>query len=282
MISERKIIKKLFDDTTVINWNCTFKINDWDYSYKTYYADFRKLMRELLDVALFCSQWWEDYREYIFSFWEYGDRFYIIFKGGVCCGWYYNMAVDCIFEKEIVYDERFWLSKTEIFSWFYYIDTLDLTLNILELLDRSYKAQEIMKQEIFWDNRKEYVAKYRNDVKPDIIYEIIDEQDLKPNAIKDIDMHGANLEHARKIMKECFGRNEDYKKSEAEIAEKKCTIIKNLWFWYSDLEKFNHIPKYINRLAPIVDLHANDGWEYPRIWTNFVIIWDWSGIDIEV
>ena len=74
----------------------------------------------------------------------------------------------------------------------------------------------------------------------------------------------------------------DYKKSEAEIAEKKCTIIKNLRFWYSDLEKFNHIPKYINRLAPIVDLHANDGWEYPRIWTNFVIIWDWSGIDIEV
>jgi hypothetical protein len=67
-------------------------------------------------------------------------------------------------------------------------------------------------------------------VKPDIIYEIIDEQDLKPNAIKDIDMHDANLEHARKIMKECFGRNEDYKKSEAEIAEKKCTIIKNLRF----------------------------------------------------
>ncbi|MBF0931808.1 MAG: hypothetical protein HXJ92_00025 [candidate division SR1 bacterium] len=282
MISERKIIKKLFDDTTVINGNCTFKINDGDYSYKTYYADFRKLMRELLDVALFCSQGGEDYREYIFSFGEYGDRFYIIFKGGVCCGGYYNMAVDCIFEKEIVYDQRFGLSKTEIFSGFYYIDTLDLTLNILELLDRSYKAQEIMKQEIFGDNRKEYVAKYRNDVKPDIIYEIIDEQDLKPNAIKDIDMHDANLEHARKIMKECFGRNEDYKKSEAEIAEKKCTIIKNLRFGYSDLDKFNHIPKYINRLAPIVDLHANDGGEYRRIGTNFVIIGDGSGIDIEV
>jgi hypothetical protein len=49
-----------------------------------------------------------------------------------------------------------------------------------------------------------------------------------------------------------------FDKTEEEITEKKCTIIKNLWFWYQHLKRFKDVPKYINNLEPIVDLHAND------------------------
>ncbi len=232
MLKKRKFIKKLFDDSSVMvlkpddflsinNWEYKYKIWHDDYlmDYKYYYEESCKLMWELLDIALFCSQWWEDYDERIISFWEYDERFYIIFKWWVgCCGW--NMAVDCVFEKSVGYNNSRCYDITEIFSWFYYVDTLDLVINILELLDRTYKELKRIKE------------------------------------------------------KESYSMGFD--KTEEEITEKKCTIIKNLWFWYQHLKRFKDVPKYINNLEPIVDLHANDEWKYPHIWTNFCFIWWWD------
>jgi len=70
-------------------------------------------------------------------------------------------------------------------------------------------------------------------------------------------------------------------KTVEEIAEKKCYIIKQLWFWYENDKRYKDFPKYVNNLEPIVDLHANDSWKYPHIWTNFSFIWDWR-VNIEI
>ena len=234
MLKKRKLIKKLFDDVSVINWNTIFSINKWEYKFEIpldeYYEKPQcKTMWDLLDLALFCSQWWEDFDEFILSAWEYEERFKLIFNWWVGSNLYYVMNVDCIFEKSLDYNEKINVNNTEIFTGFYYIDTLDLVINILELLDRSYKEQ---KKNNNSDSKNEYYHKYD--------------------------------------------------KSIEEIAEKKCTIIKNLWFWYHNQKKFKDIPRYINNLEPIVDLHANDEWKYPHIWTNFCLIWDWKGVDIEI
>lgn len=289
MIESRKFIEKLFDDTSIIKWDKIFSIDNWEYLYRIwydyYYKEARRLMRELLDVALFCSKWWEDFREYSISSWDYWDRFYFIFKWWVWCEGYYNMAVDCVFEKEVGYDEDRWLDNTEIFSWFYYLDTLSLVINILELLDRSYKAQKIMKDALLSKNRKEYVIKYWYDVKREVMNEIAEKNGKEWEEVKNVEMNNENLEIAKKIMMNCIEWEPDYnkfEKSKEEIAEKKCAIIKNLRFRYQNDEKFADIPKYINKLEPVVDLHANDEWKYPHIWINFALIWDWKGVDIEI
>jgi hypothetical protein len=69
-------------------------------------------------------------------------------------------------------------------------------------------------------------------------------------------MNDENLKKAKEIM--TFDERYFDNKTVEEIAEKKCYIIKQLWFRYKNDKRYKDFPKYVNNLEPIVDLHAND------------------------
>lgn len=278
MNQKRILIEKLFDDNSIIKWDTKLYINNDEDRVRFWYPYWwKKLLWELLDIAVFCARWWEDFDEYTFSVWEYEERTTITFKWWVWANNPYFMNVDYISERFVSYDENHGINNTEIFSWFYYIETLDLVKNILELLDRSYKAFEECRKEINWKKWKEYVIKNRDDIKKDLACEIYWLEDAGKET--EVEMNDENLEKAKNLM--MFEKWYFDDKTVEEIAEKKCYIIKQLWFWYENDKRYKDFPKYVNNLEPIVDLHANDSWKYPHIWTNFSFIWDWR-VNIEI
>lgn len=279
MLKRRKIIKKLFDDNSIIKWDTKLYINNNEDRVRFWYPyGWIKLLYELLDLAVFCALWGEDFREKTFEIWEYEERTTITFKWWVGShAWCMN--VDYISERYVSYDEETWLNKNEIFSGFYYIDTFSLVENLLDLLDRSYKAFEKCKKEISWKNRKDYVIKNWDDVKQDLAWEEFCNWYKELNEIE-IEMNDENLKKAKELMtfKEWYFDDITVE----EVAEKKCYIIKQLRFWYKNDERYKDFPKWVNKIEPVVDLHANDEWKYPHIWPNFTLIWDWNGVDIEI
>lgn len=268
----RILIDKLFDDNSIIKWDTKLYINnDEDRNRFCYWST--ALLRELLDIAVFCAVWWEDFREYNFSVWEYEERTTILFKWWVGSSNPYYMNVDYISEKYLKYDEDKWFNHSDIFTWFYYIDTLSLVKNLLELLDRSYKAYENCIKQMNWKNWKKYVIENWSDVKKDLAWDMSNWTGKEDWEIE-VEMNDENLKKAKEIM--TFDERYFDNKTVEEIAEKKCYIIKQLWFRYKNDKRYKDFPKYVNNLEPIVDSHANDEWKYPHMWTNFVLIWDWD------